>query len=290
MPPPDGTSWGGRRGPQSFQQVLADAIRDLSATGYVSSERVATWITALRNAAERELGSEAEVNEAIKRGLGAQFARFVDGQKLLQRVPDLARWNLQSIKPKLHAELDRRIHAATDLIKLRRQEAVSDTLRRLSGWATSIPPGGDDTVDQRETRTAIGKSMAQFRFEKRRCEIDQGFKLISNISEITANEAGAIAGVWHDHGEHDRSYNARKEHMERAEKIFLVRDSWAHQQGLVKPIHGYTDEITKPGQEVYCRCYYRWITSPRRLPDEMLTRKGQEWIERGRLDALRRAA
>jgi hypothetical protein len=31
-----------------------------------------------------------------------------------------------------------------------------------------------------------------------------------------------------------------------------------------------------------CRCYYVWITSPRRIPAELLTIRGKEWVERGR--------
>jgi hypothetical protein len=107
--------------------------------------------------------------------------------------------------------------------------------------------------------------------------------LISNIAEIVAMDNGAIAGIWHDHGEHDKSYDARPGHLARSGKLYLVRDSWAIVQGLVKRGSApYTDELTKPGEEVYCRCYYVWITSPRRLPPELLTMRGKEWVERGR--------
>ena len=121
--------------------------------------------------------------------------------------------------------------------------------------------------------------MAQFKFERRRVDVDQGHKLIANVSNLVATDAGAIAGIWHSHGEHDRSYNARKEHLARAGKLYLIRDSWAHRDGLVKPMHGYMDEIDMVGQLPFCRCFYQYVTSPRRLPDEMLTRAGQRWIE-----------
>ena len=38
---------------------------------------------------------------------------------------------------------------------------------------------------------------------------------------------------------------------------------------------GYTDDVTKPGEEVYCRCYYIWVYAIRELPQEMLTQKGR---------------
>jgi len=41
---------------------------------------------------------------------------------------------------------------------------------------------------------------------------------------------------------------------------------------------GYTDEITTPGEEVFCRCFYRWIYNLRDLPKDMLTIKGKEQL------------
>lgn len=266
----------------TFQQVLTAAVADVSASGYTSPERIADWITNLRNAAERELGPEWETDEAVKRHLRALLDRFTAGQAM-ERVPGVARFTVENLKPHLRSELDRRIRAATDLIGLSRSEAVNSTIRRFSGWATSVPPGGDETIRRREVKAEIGKDVAQAKFERRRVATDQGHKLVANISEIVAIDQGAIAATWHSHGEHDRSYDARKEHLARAGKVYLVRDSWAHRQGLVKPSDaGFTDEIDKPAQAPFCRCWFSWISSPRRLPSEMLTEKGRAWVEKGR--------
>lgn len=263
----------------SFRKVLADAIADMAATGYVSRERIDQWIVRLRNVAERDLGPESQIDEATARQLGMIFERLAEKGGIERYVPGVSRYTLAMVKPQLRAELDRRILASADLIKLHRRDAIDRTLARLVGWSTSIPPGGDGTIDKREVRSTIGKSMAQFKFERRRVDVDQGHKLIANVSNLVATDAGAIAGIWHSHGEHDRSYNARKEHLARAGKLYLIRDSWAHRDGLVKPMHGYMDEIDMVGQLPFCRCFYQYVTSPRRLPDEMLTRAGQRWIE-----------
>jgi hypothetical protein len=265
----------------TFNQLLAQAIAEISATGYVNADQIAHWIDLLRNAAERELGPEGQIDRDTARRLTATFERLAERGKIGDYVPGVDRFTIAMVKPKLHAELDRRILASADLIKLHRKEAVERTLQRFQGWSTSIPPGGDGTIDKRETRSTISKSLAHYKYEKRRVDVDQGYKLIANISAVVAEDAGAIAGIWHDHGEHDPSYNARKEHMARSGRIYLVRGSWAHRDGLVKPVQGYMDEITAPGVEPFCRCWWQWITSPRRLPDEMLTRKGQEWVARG---------
>ena len=265
-----------------FSEVLAAAIEDLSRTGFVSQDRLNEWITWLRNAAERDIGPTWEVDAEVRKGFTTLFERFVDGTKLPEHVPGIARFTKENIKPRMYPELDRRITAAADLIKYNRQEAINTTLRRFSGWATSIPPGGDDTIDKRDTRSMLGKELREYRYHKRLVANDQGHKLIANVANIVATDAGAIAGIWNSHGHTDKHYNARKTHLERDGKIYLIRDSWAHKEGLVKPKYGYTDDITAPGQEVNCRCWLTYITSPRKLPDEMLTKKGQRWIEEGK--------
>ena len=277
MPPPEGNIWPLiHQAP--FRRVLAAAVDELSQTGFTDPERVQFWVQAIRAAAERDLLSDAEITREIRDKFGATYARFIERGKIAERVPGVSRYTLTNVRPELRAELDRRTLAAADLIKLHRREAVEKTLQRFQGWSTSIPPGGDGAIDKREVRSAIGKSVAQEKFERRRVAIDQGHKLISNIAHIVAADAGAIAGVWHDHGEHDKRYDARKEHLKRSGKIFVIRDSWAHQEGLIKPLHGYMDEIEAPGQLVYCRCFYQYLTAPQRLPDAFLTRKGREWI------------
>lgn len=286
MPPPNDAGWASHAGRKTFDQVLADAIRELSSTGYTSPEQINRWTDELRRAAEFELGPNWHADPQTRAKLDAIFTKLIERGGIETYVPGVSRFTLNMVRPHLRAELDRRIVAAADLIKLHREEAVERALARFRGWSTSIPVGGDETIDKRETKASIGKSLTQLNFERRRCETDQGMKLIANIAEIVATDNGAIAGIWHDHGEHDRSYNARKEHMARAGKIFVVRDNWAMREGIMKlDGHQYMDEVTRPAQEVSCRCFYQWITSPRRLPDSMLTRKGQEWVAAGRMAA-----
>jgi hypothetical protein len=271
-PPPDAT----------FKQVLAAAIEDMGATGYVSEERLLNWVTLLRNAAERELGPDYAINEDVKQGFTKIYERFVNGASLGKRVEGLSRFTLENVKPRLRAELDRRVEAAANLIKLNKKEAVERTLRRFQGWSTSIPAGGSSAIDKREIDRALAKDLKDYRYHRRLVDNDQGHKLISNVADLTAEASGAIAGIWNSHGTSDPSYNAREDHKERAGKIYLIRNSWAHKQGLVKPVHGYLDEITAAGEEVNCRCWITYITSPARLPDAYLTNKGQDFVAAAR--------
>lgn len=272
----------------SFRELLAEAVRELSETGYVSPARVDEWIARLRNAAERDLGPDISIDTEIREGLGRVFERFVGGRKIDEVVPGVSRYTKAMVAPRLYAELDRRILASADLIKLWKAEAVERTLRRFRGWSTSIPPGGDDTINKSETRQLLGEELRKYRYHKRLVDNDQGHKLVANVAAIVAEGAGAIAMRWNSHGPHDASYDARPDHVKRDGKVYLIRGSWADKENLVRPTNGYTDEITSPGQEVNCRCWATYITSPRKLSDEMLTKRGQEWVARGKEELARR--
>jgi hypothetical protein len=260
--------------PKTFREILTAAVNDLAEHGYDSQERVERWLLLLRIAAERELPQNIDAD--MRRQLDAIFTRIVNRGQVLNYVPGVPKYTLEMLRPELRAELDRRILASASLIKLHRAEAIEKTLQRFEGWSTSIPRGGSP-VDKVDVKTLTSKALQKFRFEQRRVAIDQGMKLISNVAEIVAIDNGAIAAEWN--AVHRSGYENRPEHLRRQGTIFLVRDSWAQREGLVKLNGGkYTDEIEKPAQLPFCSCHYRWITSPRRLPVEMLTVKGRDWV------------
>lgn len=266
--------------PLSFRQLLDEAIRDLTEHGYVSQQQVEDWLHVLRSAAERELGPEGNIDDTVRAALGTIYDRLVERGRVVERVPGVDRYTLARIKPTLRAELDRRILASADLIKLRRREAIEKTLQRFSGWSTSIPPGGAGVIDKRQVRQHITKGLAQYKFEQRRVAIDQGHKLIANVANLVAVDNGAIAAEWHSHWR-QAGYRFRPDHKERDGHVYAIRDNWAIKAGLMTKGAGYLDEITQPGQEPFCRCWVRYISSPRRLPESMLTKKGRQWIAAG---------
>jgi hypothetical protein len=94
---------------------------------------------------------------------------------------------------------------------------------------------------------------------------------------------GGLTCTWNSHWR-ESGYNARIEHKERDGKVYLLRESWAAERGLVKPGDaGYYDEVTAVGEEVYCRCWVTYLYALRRLPADMLTAKGREELERASL-------
>jgi hypothetical protein len=260
--------------PQTFPEVLAAAIDDLVENGFDSMERIDRWTRELRLAAERSLVSPASMEQQLRDALAAVYRKMVDQGGVFRFNPGVERFTLEKIKPALRNELDRRIMASANLIKLNRTEAIEKTLRRFQGWSTSIPAGGISAESKRDVKANVRKALSQLPFEERRVLIDQGHKLTAALSEIVASDGGAIAGRWHSHWR-QAGYDYREEHKERDEQVYLVRDSWAHRAGYVKKgSAGYYDEITAAGQEPYCRCYVTWLYNLRDLPETMLTAKG----------------
>lgn len=266
----------GRKGKKpTFPEVVTAAVADLTQHGYDSQKRIDDWIARLREAANATLLPEAQLADVLREKLAGIYRRMIDGGGAVQYHAGVSRYTLDKVKPALRAELARRIHASADLIRRNRDEAISDTLRRFQGWATSVPPGGSHAQDKPEVKAGIGKALKQLTFAERRVIIDQGHKLTANINDVVAKGGGAIAMRWRSNWR-QRNYDFRPDHKERDEKVYLIRDSWAHEKGLVKPgPAGYLDAITQPAEEVFCRCFGEYIYSPRRLPDDMVTAKGR---------------
>lgn len=269
----------GSRWRLSFQAVLTAAINDLVEHGFDSMERIERWTRQLRVAAEQSLISSASLEQQMRDGLSAIYRKLVDQGQVAKYHAGIKRFTIEKVRPALRSELDRRIMASANLIKLNRAQAIEKTLQRFQGWSTSIPAGGVSAEKRNEVKTVVRKSLAQLPFEQRRVLIDQGHKLTGAISQILAVDGGAIAGVWRSHYRQP-GYNYREDHKDRDSKVYLMRDSWANRAGLVKKdAVGYYDEVTAVGQEPFCRCNMIWLYNLRDLPEDMLTAKGREALQ-----------
>lgn len=264
----------------TFFQTLTAAINDVALNGFDSAARVATWIRKIREAAVASLVPESVVEDQLQKAFRSTYKRLVDDGTIMKYHPGVARFTLDRVKPALRAELDRRLMASRELIRLNRAAAIEKTTQRFSGWATSVPPGGTGMTDKVETKESVRKALASLPFEERRVATDQGHKFVSNLSDILAIDSGAIAATWNSNWR-QRNYQYREDHKERDGQVYVVRGNWALEKGLMKTDgHEYTDAIEKPGEFVYCRCTYTYIYNLRALPPDMLTDKGRTELAR----------
>jgi hypothetical protein len=235
----------------SFYRTIEAAIADITEHGFDSAARIDRWITQIEQAALQSALPDHAVQETVSRAMHGIYARMADGGGYTKIHKGISRFTINQLKPKLRAELDRRIMASAELIKLNRKQMIAQTVQRLSGWATSIPPGGSRAVDKSEVKASLKKSFSALPYEERRVLIDQSHKLVSELNNIIAVDGGAIAGIWHSHFR-QAGYNYRPDHRARDGKTYAIRNSWAMRAGLMNKGDGYTDEMTKPGEEVFC--------------------------------------
>lgn len=273
----------GKKG--SFNDVVDEAVNDMAEHGFDSVERLAYWEERIRRAAEAESGPSARMDEMLRDFLSRTYQRMMSAGASAKLHPGVPKWTIEKVRPQLRAELDRRIMASANLIRLNKKKRVQETLQRFSGWSTSLPKGGSAEPEKRDAKQRIKKPIASLPFEERRVLTDQGHKLFSSLNEVVAEGGGAIAAAWHSRWRQP-GYNYREDHKERDGGVYLMPDSWAVKAGLVKagPV-GKINDITKPGEEPFCRCSYVYIYSLRELAKvapEMLTEKGWAVLEEAR--------
>lgn len=260
----------------TFYEVLNEAIDDLLEYGFDSEERLNRWLTLLAQAMRGSLVPEKTLQRALRDVLERTFKKYATPAALLRLHNGIEAFTLKQIQPKLREELDRRIFASANLIKLNRQASIQRTLQRFAGWATSVPRGGTEAQTRKSAKEEIKRGIGALPFEERRVVIDQGHKLVAAINEIVAVDGGAIAAIWRHVPERRPAYDARPQHVARHGKIYLLRNSWARTRGFVKGGAGLTDEVTQPGEEIFCRCFWEFLYTLRDLPTDMLTTKGKE--------------
>jgi len=268
----------------TFTETLNAAISDMLAHGFDSDERLKRWLAALEISAKASLMPEARLQASVAAMLQRVYGRELKG--LTQNHQLLGQFTLAQIRPKLRDELDRRIIASAGLIRLNREASIRRTLQRFAGWASSVPKGGSDIESRRQVKKVVRRGIAALPFEERRVVIDQGHKLAAAISEIVAKDGGAIAAVWEHVKRGPPSYQSREQHVARDGHVFLVRNSWAHKEGLVKlGGHQFTDEIEAPGELVFCSC----LTGSTRIPFANIQAVFRRWY-RGPLLEIKTAS
>lgn len=266
---------------RGFYETVSAAIRDIEEHGFDSMKRVQDWQDKIVAAARRSMMSEAALQKALHRTFHRIYDRMLKSG-YTKVAPGVARFSVEQLRPKLRRELERRMMTSQQLIKLNRDAMIEKTKQRFGGWASSVPAGGSRAVDRKDVSQNVRKALTQLPFEERRVMIDQGQKFLSDLSDIIATDNDAIAAVWHSHWR-QAGYDYREDHKERDKQVYAIRGNWAIEQGFMKvgPA-GYTDEITRPGEEVFCRCDYEYIYNIRDLPEYMITVRGRESLNKGK--------
>lgn len=269
----------------TFYETITAAVADFATYGYDSEDRLSHWLDEIRHAAERDLISDEELTRQLRATLGAIYVRLVERDGLLREHAPVGRFRFERLKPHLRDELGRRVLAGAQLVKLNRAAAIDTALRRFTGWASSVPAGGDEDAQRNVIKSDIRKALAGQSFEARRVSTDQAAKFVAALNEIVATDGGALAVRW-NHIRPRPSYQSRPDHLARDGKVYALRGNWALQRGLMKAgPDGYYDETPGFAVEPYCSCTGTYLYALARLPRDMLTEAGENELARVRAAA-----
>lgn len=280
---------------KTFFQILSDAVAYFAVNGYSKSQQD-YWTRLLRDSLRSYLPTERDIKKKADKYLTAIYGRThkklahaVAKQVVKENTNEpVSRFTIQNMKG-LERELEKSVGKSLSLIGNNRDLMIQHMVNKFQGWVSSVPvqiekgkPATKDVSVGKDVKDSIKKLVKDDRYKVDRVLIDQGHKLVSNINDTFASNNGAIAAKWAiahtKEGIGGRPYEHRPEHVAREGKIFLLRDSWARQKGLIKPVNGYTDDIEQPAELPFCRCSYTYIYSISALPDEFLTAKAKKML------------
>ena len=257
-----------------FDDILKEAVDYVIRHGFDGTLEFSSLINRLRNAAEATATPERVVKEKMGKYLEGVFDKAVSNRGIRKAFSTLPVVTIDKIKPELRAELDRRILANAQLIKINREQAIDKTLQRFSGWTTSIPKDAH-AINKKEVIADIKKPLEQLRYENNRRNIDQGHKLIESVNAVIGIQTNAIAVRWQSRWRRP-GYDFREDHKELDGKVFAIRGNWAIEKKLMNKGAGYSDSIVQPAQLPFCSCSWEYISTLSQLPDDMITKKGRD--------------
>lgn len=270
--------------PLAVRETVQQAQIDINQNGS-SVDRLQFWADKLRAVMTGEYFSVSPkkiVSRVIEPRLRRIFKDYVERGEVFKRHLGVSRMGVEAIKPYLRQELDSRIRANIDLIVLERDESIKLSALRQSKWLLNAPQGQLPAYE--DLKYIVSPAVnAQKNYEHSRRSIDQGHKLLSAIDSIIAKGEGAIAGKWHSHKK-TPTYDARPEHVKLDGNIYVIRNSWAVEQGLVKKGDlDWLENIVQPAHEINCTCYFTYyyeheLPKLAREKPEVITQKGREYL------------
>lgn len=210
--------------------------------------------------------------------------------------PYLKPYRLEELKPKFRKELDDKVVNSLSLIKTQEHEFMSAIENRFRNWATISSEqlrGRTQEEKNKMIREQIGYASTK---HQQFVITDQTRKLIGSLNELTAKEAGAIAGIWHNQrdkrvvGNPNGKYkptSIHENHWAREGKLYILRDSWAVKRGYLEPKNKitYAEDISDgmPSIPIGCRCYFEYIFNLDEIPQkfqEIITESGEKFMNK----------
>ena len=255
-----------------FAEDLTKKDRMSSASGKALDRLLATY----RNISDEEIRSFINSLEPdLRREYKKAYYQYVNGGYKVFH-PGIRAYRIEDMKPLYRKAVQNSVDNSVALIKTQNQDFIRTMQDRFRNWATIPSPEMRGLSSNPEKVVSyLRNSVLQAPEIRKEMTAHQHFivedqtrKLISNMNDITAKEAGAVAFVWHNRrdakvtgrpGGKNKPSAKHGDHWEREGKLYLIKDSWAIRKGLLKKTKnvGYDIDIADglPGIPIACRCY-----------------------------------
>lgn len=230
--------------------------------------------------------SESRITSKILK----DYYSYLD-KNVFARNKGISKYGLKDLEPKFEKELKNRVINSLNLIKNKDEEIKNQLVSRLINWITIDSPevrGNKTTQNSLLEFMDFAKESGISERHAKFILTDQSHKMREAFDKIVREDNGAIAGIWHNMQDikvtgnprgSNKPTKAHGNHWIRENKLYIFKDSWANQQGLVKG--DYYEDLEDGGVAVAigCRCYLESIYDLRDMPLENLTKKGIEYLE-----------
>ncbi len=196
---------------------------------------------------------------------GSQIAKIFD--TLLPSITERLKWCVENYRSQADSYLN---------------DQIIQLQAMLREFLEQVPIGGTKDKAIKGKIAEIKKELRSLAKWDRIFYIYKAISFLSEIEYIFVLTKNPLAAIWRygnldAQGEYQKTYN----HQQRDGRVYAIRGSWAIEKGFMKvgPA-GYLDEISRPHQEVGCMCSLRWVVNVDDLPDEMITDKGRQELDR----------
>jgi hypothetical protein len=181
--------------------------------------------------------------------------------------------------PVLRALRDEHVdsHAEQASAFFEKQKSAFDA--QLAAFLSEIPIGGTKAAVVRGHVNPLKRALSDLLEWGGEMSRLQAMSFVSEVSDFLTPAGGdALAMTW----QYSRPSCLVPSHEALHSRVYLVRDSWALKQGLLRADVGFVEDTRKFRREIGCMCLASWHFSLPRLPEDLLTPAGVAKIEEAR--------
>ena len=276
-------------------QAFGFELAAFAKSGPVSQTHAAEIIQRVGNLIEANAASAAESIAAYRLHCAAFLERVVEARGIPvssvvsagddavheqpKSVDKAVSARFHELLPALRALLDDHVdsYAEQASVFFAKQKSAFDA--QLSAFLSEIPDGGTEAAVVRTHVNPIKRALSDVLEWGAKMRRLQSISFVSEVNDFLTPAGGdALAMTWH----YSRPTCLVPSHEALHDRVYLVRDSWALKQGLLRADAGFVEDTRKFRREIGCMCSSSWLFYLPSLPEYLLTPAGVAKLEKGR--------